>query len=60
MTVYDDTYYVAFDLMRTSDTQIQCGANIAVDLSVEKTKVQPLWPGQYMPDRLLIQYRERT
>ena len=60
VTVYDDTYYVAFDLMSPSDVQIQGGADMAVDLSVEKTKVQPLWPGQYMPDQLVIQYHEKS
>ncbi len=60
VVVYDDTYYVAFDPMRTSDVQLQGGGNMALDLSVEKTKVQPLWPGQYMPDQLVIQYRERS
>jgi len=60
VTVYDDTYYVAFDPMRTTDVQIQGGAGMAVDLSVEKMTVKPLWPGQYMPDQLVVQYRQRS
>ena len=60
VTVYDDSYYVAFDLMRTTDVHVECGAGMAVDLSVEKTKVKPLWPGQYMPDQLVVKYQERS
>jgi len=60
VTVYDDTSYVAFDQMRPSDAQLQGDANMRVDVSVEKTQVQPLWPGQYMPDQLVIHYREKS
>jgi len=56
VTVYDDSYYVAFDPMRTADVQREGDAAVAVKLSVEKTKVMPLWPGQYMPDQLVIRY----
>jgi len=59
VVVYDDSYYVAFDPMRTSDVQLQGSVDMAVDLSVKKTKVEPLWPGQYMPDQLVIEYRQR-
>jgi len=60
VTVYDDSYYVAFDVMHTADVQVQGNDAVAVDLSVEKTKVKPQWPGQYMPDQLVIRYRDRT
>ena len=29
-----------------------------VILAVEKSKVKPLWPGQYMPDNLVIRFKE--
>jgi hypothetical protein len=31
---------------------------VSVGLSIEKTKVRPLWPGQYMPDNLVIRFKE--
>ena len=58
VTVYDDTYFVAFDLMHTDDVTITGGDGVSVALAVEKTKVKPLWPGQYMPDQLVIRYKE--
>jgi len=58
LTVYDDTYYVAFDILHLSDVTVQGGADVACDLSVQKTKVKPEWPGQYMPDQLVIRFKE--
>ncbi len=58
VTVYDDTYFVAFDLMHTQDVTVSSGQDVAASLSIEKTKVKPLWPGQYMPDQLVIHYKE--
>lgn len=57
VTVYDDTYFVAFDLMHTADVTISGGDGVSVALAVEKTKVKPVWPGQYMPDQLVIRYK---
>jgi len=57
VTVYDDSYYVAFDLLHLDDVTVQAGDDVTCDLSVEKTKVKPLWPGQYMPDQLVIRFK---
>ena len=58
ITVYDDTYFVAFDLMHADDVAVKGDDGISVGLSIEKTKVKPLWPGQYMPDNLVIRFKE--
>ena len=58
VTVYDDTYFVAFDLMHAEDVTVKGDSGVSVGLSIEKTKVKPLWPGQYMPDNLVIRFKE--
>ncbi len=58
VTVYDDTYFVAFDLMHADDVTVKGDSGVSVGLSIEKTKVKPLWPGQYMPDNLVIRFKE--
>jgi ABC-type uncharacterized transport system substrate-binding protein len=58
VTVYDDTYFVAFDLMHADDVTVKGDEGISVGLSIEKTKVRPVWPGQYMPDQLVIRFKE--
>jgi ABC-type uncharacterized transport system substrate-binding protein len=60
VTVYDDTYFVAFDLMHAEDVTVEGDDGVSVGLSIEKTKVKPLWPGQYMPDNLVIRFREKS
>jgi ABC-type uncharacterized transport system substrate-binding protein len=57
VTVYDDSYYVAFDLLHLDDVSVQGGGEVTCNLSVEKTKVKPLWPGQFMPDQLLVRFK---
>jgi hypothetical protein len=56
-TIYDDTYYVAFDLLHLDDVTVQAGPDVTCTLSIEKTRVKPLWPGQYMPDQLVIRFK---
>lgn len=58
LTVYDDTYYVAFDILHVENVTVQSGSDVACDLSVQKTKVKAEWPGQYMPDQLVIRFKE--
>ena len=58
LTVYDDTYYVAFDILHVQDVTVASGPDVACDLSVQKTKVKAEWPGQYMPDQLVIRFKE--
>jgi ABC-type uncharacterized transport system substrate-binding protein len=60
LTVYDDTYFVAFDLLHLDDVTVTSGPDIACDLAIEKTKVKPQWPGQYMPDQLVIRFKESS
>lgn len=57
LTVYDDTYFVAFDLLHLDDVTVTAGPDVACDLAIEKTKVKPQWPGQYMPDQLVIRFK---
>jgi ABC-type uncharacterized transport system substrate-binding protein len=59
-TIYDDSYYVAFDLLHTDQVTIQAGDDVSCALSVQKTKVKPQWPGQYMPDQLVIKFKEKS
>jgi len=60
LTVYDDTYFVAFDLLHLEDVTVTASPDIACDLAIEKTKVKPQWPGQYMPDQLVIRFKESS
>jgi ABC-type uncharacterized transport system substrate-binding protein len=57
LTVYDDSYYVAFDLLHLGDVTVNAAPDITCNLSIEKTKVKPVWPGQYMPDQLVIRFK---
>jgi ABC-type uncharacterized transport system substrate-binding protein len=57
ITVYDDSYYVAFDLLHLTDVTVETGEGVTCVPSIEKTKVKPLWPGQYMPDQLVIRFK---
>jgi ABC-type uncharacterized transport system substrate-binding protein len=57
LTVYDDTYFVAFDLLHLEDVSVTAGPDVACELAIEKTKVKPQWPGQYMPDKLVIRFK---
>jgi len=58
LTVYDDSYYVAFDILRAQDVTVQSGPQVSCDLAVQKTRVKAEWPGQYMPDQLVIRFKE--
>lgn len=60
LTVYDDSYYVAFDLLHLSDVTVQAGTEVSTQLAIQKTKVKPQWPGQYMPDQLVITFKENS
>ena len=60
ITVYDDTYYVAFSLMHLEDMTVEGAQDVSCRLSVEKTTVKPAWPGQYMPDQLVIRMKKAS
>ena len=57
LTVYDDTYYVAFDILHVDNVKVQSGSDVGCSLSIQKTRVKPQWPGQYMPDQLVIRFK---
>ena len=58
LIVYDDTYFVAFDLLHMEDVKLDAGQGVEYQTAIEKSKVKPLWPGQYMPDNLVIRFKE--
>jgi ABC-type uncharacterized transport system substrate-binding protein len=58
VTVYDDSYFVAFHLMKTEDVTVDAPQSFNCSLSIEKKKVKAQWPGQYMPDQLVIRFKE--
>ncbi|HEY9593289.1 MAG TPA: DUF1007 family protein [Spirochaetia bacterium] len=59
VTVYDDTYYVAFDILHTDAVTVKSDESVSCTLAVQKTKVKAEWPGQYMPDQLVISFKEK-
>jgi ABC-type uncharacterized transport system substrate-binding protein len=54
LTIYDDTYYVAFDKMLPSDVAIEGDGSASGTVAIVKTKVKAQWPGQFMPDQILV------
>jgi hypothetical protein len=46
--------------MRSDDVKIKGDGGLSIALSIEKTKVKPLWPGQYMPDQVVIRFKESS
>jgi ABC-type uncharacterized transport system substrate-binding protein len=59
ITIYDDSYYVAFDKMSPSDVAVRSGDSIAAAISIEKTKVKAEWPGQFMPDQIVLRLKRK-
>jgi ABC-type uncharacterized transport system substrate-binding protein len=58
LTIYDDTYYVAFDKMNPQvDIELRSGADVASSVSIEKRKVKAEWPGQFMPDQIVLRMK---
>ena len=60
VTAYDDSYYVAFDILHTDAVTEQDNGNVSCTLGVQKTKVKSEWPGQYVPDQLVVTFKEKT
>jgi hypothetical protein len=44
--------------MHAEDITLEKDQPVAVTFSIEKSAVKPLWPGQYMPDNLIIRFKE--
>jgi ABC-type uncharacterized transport system substrate-binding protein len=59
ITIYDDTYYVAFDKMSPADIELRGGDAIDAAVSIEKTKVKAEWPGQFMPDQIVLRMKRK-
>ena len=59
VTVYDDTYYVAFDILHTDAVTVKTDGDVDCALGIQKTKIKAEWPGQYMPDQLVITFKEK-
>ena len=59
ITIYDDTYYVAFDKMSPDDVALRSGEAVETAVSIEKTKVKAQWPGQFMPDQIVLRMRRK-
>ena len=59
ITIYDDTYYVAFDKMSPSEVALRGGDAIDSAVTIEKTKVKAEWPGQFMPDQIVLRMKRK-
>ena len=59
VTVYDDTYYTAFDKMVPRDVSVPDSDSIATAVSIEKTKAKATWPGQWMPDQIVLRLKRK-
>jgi ABC-type uncharacterized transport system substrate-binding protein len=58
LTIYDDTYYVAFDKMiPAQDIELRSSTDVASTVGIEKTKVKAEWPGQFMPDQIVLRMK---
>jgi ABC-type uncharacterized transport system substrate-binding protein len=57
VTVYDDTYFTAFDILHLEAVSVTGDKDVAYRLAIEKTTVKATWPGQYMPDQLVIRFK---
>jgi ABC-type uncharacterized transport system substrate-binding protein len=59
ITIYDDTYYVAFDKTNPADVEIRSDGAIETEVAIEKTKVKAEWPGQFMPDQIVLRMKRK-
>jgi len=59
VTVYDDTYYTAFDKMSPGDVSVPEDDSIVATVSIEKTKAKAEWPGQWMPDQIVLRLKRK-
>ena len=59
ITIYDDSYYVAFDKLSPTDITVRPPPELGVGVSIEKTKVHAEWPGQFMPDQIVLRLKRK-
>jgi ABC-type uncharacterized transport system substrate-binding protein len=57
VTLYDDSYYSAFDRIHPADVVVEKSAGVECLVSIEKTIVKASWPGQYMPDQVVLRMK---
>lgn len=57
ITMYDDSYYVAFDKMSPADIAVRGSDSVVAAVAIEKTKVKAEWPGQFMPDQIVLRIK---
>jgi ABC-type uncharacterized transport system substrate-binding protein len=58
LTIYDDTYYVAFDKLSAAEIEINGGGSVSTSVSIVKAKIKAEWPGQFMPDQILLRLKK--
>jgi ABC-type uncharacterized transport system substrate-binding protein len=58
-TVYDDSYFTAFDPLKPEHVAVKAPDVIVASATIGKTKVPEAWPGQYMPDQLVVRFKRR-
>jgi ABC-type uncharacterized transport system substrate-binding protein len=59
ITIYDDSYYVAFDKMTPEQVALRSADAVEAAVSIEKTKVKAEWPGQFMPDQIVLKMKRK-
>jgi ABC-type uncharacterized transport system substrate-binding protein len=59
ITVYDDTYYVAFDKMSPAEVAVRGSDSVEAAVAIEKTRVKAEWPGQFMPDQIVLRMKRK-
>lgn len=59
ITIYDDSYYVAFDKLSPTDVSLGSAQAVEASVSIEKTKVHAEWPGQFMPDQIVLRLKRK-
>jgi ABC-type uncharacterized transport system substrate-binding protein len=59
ITVYDDTYYVAFDKMSPAEVALRGGGSVEAAVAIEKATVKAEWPGQFMPDQIVLRMKRK-
>lgn len=57
--VYDDTYYTAFAKMEAREIVLAGSPPAGLAVSIEKDSVKATWPGQWMPDVIVMRAKAR-
>jgi ABC-type uncharacterized transport system substrate-binding protein len=57
ITLYDDSYYSAFAKMGAENVILSKAEGVECRVSIDKESVKASWPGQFMPDRIVLKLR---